>query len=32
MRLEGVEYKIRFNIEALKAESWVSRLTFSMLI
>jgi len=32
MRLEGVEYEISFHTEALKAESWVSRPTFSMLI
>ena len=32
MRLEGVEYEIRFHIEALKAESRVLRPTFSMLI
>ena len=32
MRLKGVEYEMSFHIEALKAESWVSKPTFSMLI
>jgi len=32
MRLDEVEYETWFHIEALKSESWVSRLAFSMLI